>query len=106
MADSAMEKSLKEYRQRLARKIQLSDLIVFGSRQEGRASGDSDIDVLVVSEDFKKMDEEKRFDAVYEAALDIEPEIHPWPITKTELESASKLTVFGQARDQGLRVGK
>lgn len=106
MAQKARLKPLQEFKRRLDKQMRLEELIVFGSGMRGTMTEDSDIDVLVVSKDFERMDEEQRYDTVYNAALDIEPEVHPWPITKKELEAASKLTVFGQARDHGLRVGK
>jgi predicted nucleotidyltransferase len=105
MAQKAWLKPLNEFRRRLSLQVKLEELIVFGSQVRGAATIDSDVDVLVVSKDFENMSEEQRYDAVYNAALDIEPEVHPWPITKKELAAASKLTVFGQAREQGIRVG-
>jgi len=67
------------------------------------ATDDSDIDVIVVSEDFKSMNEDQRLDLLYEKSLQIRPEIHPWGFTPEEIERASELTTVGYVRTAGFR---
>jgi hypothetical protein len=81
----------------------VDQVIVFGSYLEGNATEDSDIDVLVISDDFKSLDEDQRLDLLYEAKGFIEPPIHPWGFTPEELEKASELTTLGYARTAGIR---
>lgn len=50
-------------------------MIVFGYQLKGEATEDSDIDVLVISDEFQWLDEEQRFDILHPARLDIEPAI-------------------------------
>ena len=93
-----------QYQRALARKITIEQMIVFGSHLEGKARADSDIDVFVISEDFKTLDFDQRWDILYDAAEAIEPEIDAWGFTPNELEQASRLTTLGHAREKGLKV--
>ncbi len=48
--------------------ISISKIILFGSRAEGRSAADSDIDVAVVSEDFRGKDIFQRTDMLQDAS--------------------------------------
>lgn len=86
----------------LPKSITVDQVLVFGSHLEGTASEDSDIDVIVVSQDFQQMDEDQRLDILYEARQLVEPEVHPWGFTQDELRQAGNLTTLGYVRDHGL----
>jgi predicted nucleotidyltransferase len=43
---------LKEFKRKIEMKIKLQNLILFGSRARGNEKEDSDIDIIIVSEDF------------------------------------------------------
>lgn len=103
MDTKTIKKILKKYKKSLKEKIKVDELIVFGSRAWGRPRADSDIDVLVISEDFKKYPRHKWLDLVDKAAKDFEPEIQAWPLTPKQLDSADELTTIGQARTRGIR---
>ena len=94
---------LKKFIKAVSQKVAVDEVIVFGSRLEGNAREDSDIDVIVVSDDFRKMDEDQRLDILYDAADDIDPEVHPWAFTNEELNQKSELTTWGYARTSGFR---
>jgi predicted nucleotidyltransferase len=87
----------------LSKTVNVSEMIVFGSHLEGTATDESDIDVLVISEDFKHMDQFDRLDILYALTRDSAVEIHPWGFTQEELNTASPLTTVGYARDSGFR---
>jgi predicted nucleotidyltransferase len=55
MADPWIEKFLQEAVPRIVEKFSIRRLILFGSRIEGTATEDSDIDAIVVSDDFEKI---------------------------------------------------
>ncbi|HEX9596848.1 MAG TPA: nucleotidyltransferase domain-containing protein [Anaerolineales bacterium] len=95
---------LTEFRKALAKQIQMAELIVFGSYLEGNATEDSDIDVIIVSDDFTGMTEDERLDILEDAAGLDEPIIHAWGFTPREMEQAGELTTLGYARTAGLRV--
>lgn len=100
----SITRRLTEFREALTEQIQVAELIVFGSHLEGNATADSDIDVIIVSDDFASMTEDERLDILEDAAGLAEPIIHAWGFTRREIEQASELTTLGYARAAGLRV--
>lgn len=92
-----------QYHKELARKIKVNQMIVFGSHLEGTARADSDVDIFIISEDFTKLDFDQRWDILFDAAEDIEPDIDAWGFTPKELAEAGKLTTLGYAREAGIR---
>jgi len=46
-------KKLKEFKRKLEKKINIKMIIFFGSRVSGKPHKDSDIDLIIVSEDFR-----------------------------------------------------
>ena len=100
-----IEKPLASFAQKVLEKITIQDLIVFGSYAYGKPRLDSDIDVLVVSNDFNNLDEDKRLDILYNAARVVEDkEIQPWALTPQELGQAEKHSLMAIARDKGIKV--
>jgi predicted nucleotidyltransferase len=97
-----IKQPLNRFIQKASQSIQVEEVIIFGSYLEGNATKDSDLDLLVISEDFKTLDEDKRSEILYAASSQIEPDIHPWGLTREELQKASKLTLMGYARDNGI----
>ncbi len=104
MDTRTVDRRLAEFRKAVAKRIRVAELIVYGSYLEGNATEDSDIDVLVVSNDFAGMTEDERLDILEDAAGLTEPFIHAWGFTSAEIEQASELTTLGYARTAGLRV--
>jgi predicted nucleotidyltransferase len=105
MDTRTVEQALADFRATLAERITVEELIVFGSYLEGTATEDSDLDVIVVSDDFEALSEDERLDILEEAVEASEPPIHPWGFTRSEMETASALTTLGYARASGLRFG-
>jgi predicted nucleotidyltransferase len=97
-------KPINKFTQAIPANLKVKQVIVFGSQARGSASNDSDIDVLVVSDDFSNMGEDERLDVLYRASTFITPEIHPWGTTSQELAQASTLTTLGLARETGVRL--
>ena len=100
---SKIKQPLNQFVQKIPKSVKVDKVIIFGSYLEGNATEDSDVDVIVVSDDFRKMDEDQRLDILYDAADDIDPEVHPWAFTNEELNQKSKLTTWGYARTSGFR---
>lgn len=94
---------LTDFCQKISRKIRVDQVIVFGSYSTETATEDSDIDVVVVSDDFKKLRSDKRLKILDEAASFIRPEIVAAGFTRKELERARKFSIVGQARDRGIK---
>jgi predicted nucleotidyltransferase len=101
---SQIQQPLNQFLQAVSQDIQIDQLILFGSYLEGNAGPDSDIDVVVVSENFRTIDPFDRSRLLDKAAGDIAPEIQAWGFTPEELEAADELTTLGYARTAGVRI--
>ena len=102
MDAQTIQKPLTEFRNAISDTISVNEFIVFGSHLEGTAQEDSDIDIVMVSDDFKTMDDNQRLDLLYRKSVKIRPESHPWAFTPKELARASTLTTWGYAREHGI----
>lgn len=56
---------LQKYRKRVSKLVRLKKIILFGSRARGDSSEDSDVDVLMISEDFEGKKYFKRSPELY-----------------------------------------
>jgi len=101
MDQSRIGEPLKQFIKNLSDKITVDRLIIFGSYAGSTEEKESDIDVIVVSSDFKKLTEDQRLHLLYRTSRYIEPDIHPWGVTPQELDSAHKLSLIGHARQTG-----
>ena len=101
MDSGAIKKPIGQFLKAIPKKITIDKILIFGSQSSNTNSKDSDIDILVISSSFKKMNEDERLDILYKASRFIKPEIHPWGVTQDELEKASALTTIGDAREKG-----
>lgn len=104
MDDRKVRKPLEDFIKALPKSLDLEKAIVFGSYAGNRANKDSDIDVILVSESFKRMSEDKRLDLLYKASRFIEPEIHPWGFTQKELDNADPQSTIGYAKTYGKTI--
>ena len=98
-----IRKPLSQFVQQIPKSIKVDQVIIFGSYLEGKASQDSDIDVIVVSDDFKEFEDSQRLSILDTAAHDINPEIDAWGLTRAEVADADELTTLGYARTSGIR---
>jgi predicted nucleotidyltransferase len=98
-----IQQPVKQFIRNIPPSIKVDRVLIFGSYLEGTATEESDIDVMVISDDFKTLDEEQRLDILYDVAENIEPVIHPWGFSTEELENASELTTLWYVRTSGIR---
>lgn len=94
---------LADFYQKVSKKIRVDQVIVFGSYSTEMATEDSDIDVVVISDDFQNLISDKRLKILDQAAAFIRPGIVAAGFTRKELERANKFSIVGQARDQGIK---
>jgi predicted nucleotidyltransferase len=88
--------ALEDFIQKLRHKYHISELILFGSRAEGRADKESDYDLIVVSADFQGVEFTERIRAMYslwssDAGIDI--------LCYTPQEFARKASQIGLVSD-------
>ena len=51
-----LKKELKQFKTELGKEIRVDEIILFGSRAQGKKGRDTDVDLIIVSPDFKGMD--------------------------------------------------
>ena len=66
MGEKKSLKIVQEFAEKLSRDFFVKKIIFFGSRAVGRARRDSDIDLIIVSDDFEGMDFFERVYKMYE----------------------------------------
>jgi predicted nucleotidyltransferase len=83
--------------------LNVSRIIVFGSQAKGAATGESDIDIIIVSEDFKRKNIFKRADMTKDAEIrTIRKFMVPLDvITMTPEEYESKTSLMAEFAHEG-----
>lgn len=61
-----MKKALQEFKLKVSKDFPVSKMIFFGSRVKGKAHRDSDIDLIIISEKFKKLNFIERAARMYD----------------------------------------
>lgn len=85
--------------------IKVKKIILYGSYAEGRASKDSDIDLLVVSDNFKDMDLWERLTLMGRARIGIKRPIEIIGVTEKEFMSENFGTFIGdKVKTKGIIV--
>lgn len=103
MDTATIQTQLEKFLKRISATIHVENLIIFGSYAWGKPTEESDIDVIVVSDDFKKIRIDKRDTILENSAQGITPKIQPWGFTRKEFRTAGKFSTLGHARDSGIR---
>ena len=95
---TAIKPKVIAYLERLQKHIHVSQALVYGSFAQGKASTDSDVDLLIISEDFGSLDEDKRSRLLYRASVGFPYDLHVYGLTSSEYKNASPLTTLGAIR--------
>lgn len=95
------------YIKELKKSIKPQKVMVFGSYAKNSAKKDSDIDLIVLSKDFKKLSFDKRLSLLNASRLNPKTRKVSMDIfgyTQEEFENASPLTTLGEAKETGVTV--
>src|SRR3989344_1526183 len=98
MDQAAITQNLKDYLARLSKVVSIDEAYLFGSSSTGTAREDSDIDLLILSQDFSKYDPDTRLKIIYRASSGFPFDLHAYGVTPEEYASASPLTTLGAIR--------
>lgn len=95
-----------KYVKELQKRITVKKIILFGSYAYGNPTRSSDIDVAVVSDKFKKMDDIKRIMLLSDYARRIKSyiDIDPIGFTEDELENSDYFEIGGEILEKGVVV--
>jgi len=91
---------LNSYLKKIGQHIRVKEAFLFGSLVTGEATSDSDVDVLILSDDFVHLDEDERSKLLYRTSVGIDLDLHVYGLTPEEFASASKLTALGALHQQ------
>lgn len=95
------------YLKELRKSIRPQKVIVFGSFAKGKATKESDLDLVVISQDFANRSFDERFSLLNKARLHPETRKIAMDIfgyTPEEFDSASPLTTLGEVKEEGVAV--
>lgn len=107
MVPKRVKKVIKLYQKDLEKKVSIKKIILFGSYAKGKVNKDSDIDLVVLSDDFAKMNPDRRLDLLqrerrnpqtWKFAMDI------FGYTPEEYAQASSLTTLGEIKETGIVI--
>jgi predicted nucleotidyltransferase len=95
-----------KYVKELEKKIAVNKIILFGSYAYGNPTKSSDIDVAVISNGFKKMDDIKRIMLLsdYARRIKTDVDIDPIGFTEDELENSDYFELGGEILEKGVVV--
>ncbi len=104
--DKEIYQVISEYKRRLeAVGIKVRKTFLYGSHAVGKAREDSDIDLVVVSDDFKKMDIWERLCLLGRARIGIKRPMEIIGLTEEELESEdSSSFIKDEVKSKGVEV--
>lgn len=102
MDKKQIERYIRMYVDRLTADIKPQQVILYGSFLTPRFSDGSDIDLVIVSEYFRGMDDDERLEILYRKTVHIPLDFHIYGVTPEELVSASPLTTLHEAIRHGV----
>jgi predicted nucleotidyltransferase len=104
MVDREITKKVREFVKALRKnRINVTKVILYGSRTIGKAHKYSDIDVAVVSPDFGN-DRYKEGARLFEIAYKIDPLIEPVPISAESYEHDTWIPLIYEIRTNGIEL--
>lgn len=104
MGKKQIEKSLTTFKSRVQQRFQHSKILLFGSFAKGKTNTYSDIDVLVVSPEFRKISQEKRLDVLYDLTKGLRPDFHVFGYTPQELQKAHPVSTLADIKETAITI--
>ena len=100
MDPQTVRTAIDQYLTKLGQKINVSEAILYGSVASNSATPDSDVDLIVISNDFSDLDSDTRSQILYRASVGFPYDLHVHGFTSQEFDNASPLTSLGQIKKQ------
>ena len=99
MAIKTLKNQLKAYLDKVNNIIKIDKAFLVGSYATNTAKKESDVDLLILSNEFKKMSFDDRLKILYRQTVNLDIDLHIHPVTEKELKLASNLTSLGAMRN-------
>ena len=104
MDTKKIKKTLNTFIQRVEEKYKPAKVILFGSYARGEATEYSDVDIVVVSDAFKRKTPYNRFSELHSLAADLEPDVNAFGLTTKEAEGTIKSITLRDAIKTGVTI--
>ena len=99
--EADIKQIVQQFVEALKPKVRVQKVILYGSYAHGNPHEWSDIDIVVISDDFKRMSQSKRIELLAKAHLVSDSSIEPVAYTLEEYENAHRLTFLGEIKRTG-----
>ena len=97
-------KQLKEFKKNLQKKIKINKIFLFGSRVKGKLRKDSDVDLIIVSDDFNGKNFRNRALGFYEY-WDLDYAVDFLCYTNREFNKLRKqISIVSEAENNGIEI--
>lgn len=97
-------KKIKEFKRLLTQDYNINKIILFGSHAKKSTHKDSDIDVAVISNDFKKINRISLLAELLETAQKVDINIEPIAFTYDEYLKCDPRTFLAEIKRTGLKA--
>lgn len=104
MGTQQINHHIETYVNRLKENIKPSQVILFGSFLDGSYTDGSDIDLIVVSDHFSKVDGDERLRMLYRETVNLPLDFHIYGFTSEELTKVSSLSALSVALQKGKQI--
>ena len=98
------QRNISIFTKRVKARFHPKRVILFGSYAVGHPSAYSDVDIVVVSEQFARTPQEKRLDLLYDLTKDLTPDFHVFGFTTKEFDQLSPFTSISEAKHYGVAL--
>lgn len=97
-AEADIKRIVEDFVRHLPPSIRVQKVVLYGSHARGNPHEWSDIDIAVISDDFKGLPPFKRAEVLAMAHLKSDPALAPIAYTLEEYHNASHLTFLGEIK--------
>lgn len=104
MGKTTIRKYIKTYISRLKNDVKPEKVILYGSFLTSRFKEGSDIDLLIVSNTFKNLDDDERLSILYRKTVGLPIDFHLYGFAPEELKTISPLTTLYEALKKGKEI--
>lgn len=104
MGKKTVEKYIKIYIKRLKEDIKPEKVILYGSYLTDQFNKESDIDLLIISKKFQKLDDDERLKILYRKTIGLPLDLHIYGLTPDEIKNVSPLKTLYTALKNGVEI--
>lgn len=104
MGKKNIKKQLEIFKSRIRGEFSSAKIILYGSYAKNLANSYSDVDLIVLSDDFFGMNEDDRFRKLYNISEDLHPDFQAHGLTFEEVVTIDKESTLKEAIEEGIVI--